>query len=1038
MARTERKKPKTKNILTLDSKLRFPHALLIDASAGSGKTHTLTLRFVQFLLSSRITRNDLTNLLAVTFTNNAAREMKQRVLEWLKTLALGIDGEERFQTGQLVSLGPDEITRRAGAAVEQILDRFPDLHIQTIDSFMNRVLRASAHELGLPLEVAITESYEGLVDEALEATLQEIGGEIPFDAIERFLDLLNSEANRFIWRPVEEVRRRFGRFLQEEGKVTEELDFADRWTEVEAGFVRLDGLLGQCDRLGYAKWTKDSVRAAVTKRDVGELIDKFDPEALWFMRRRKNWAEAKSACPELASVVGEMLETYARTRYTHFGLFYRRFKAMLEKTKRKQGVIHFDDINKKLASYISQDLIPEIYYRLGDTLYHFLLDEFQDTDWVQWENIKPLLEEAFAKEGSFFAVGDMKQAIYMFRKADYRIMYRMARAIKEGTGYGDAGLPASVVDRAEITTLEENFRSGGVILEYVARIFKDRLPNLSEAVALSDDRTGLTRYEQHCRPGRKAAGRVKTVVLKDDDTRPEKQVLRDILADVTKRYALRDITILSWKNDQVETVVEWLTEWGIKAASFSSLDIKKRKLIMEITSLLQFLDSPIDNLGFAGFILGDVFARAAGAAMSVGPEAIREFLLETAWRKSTSERIYVHFKNDLRFSALWAAFFEDIFNKVGYYPLYELVSLIFRRFRVFENFPEEAGFLVKFLEAISQVEGQGLNNIKDFVEMVGDDDQGSLLNIMLPDYVDAVRVMTFHKAKGLGFPVVVNMIYDGKGRTETMHFERDRGRLDLFYLTGKLAELSPGLRRIYREKELNESIQKLNLLYVANTRAESELYNVVVRSDGAWHEPYIDLFQDYDKGAPTAAGAREASDARPLTACLPPDVQVEFGPEPGPAWSVRRLVEAKRGEFYHHVLSLIEFASSDVEAQIENLVTQVARQQREPYDGAQIKRALLDFLNYEAIRPYFAAAPGRSVQNEVEYVDAGGSLYRCDRVVSDSSALSILDFKTTEQDEAAHEEQLRKYLEILRAINPDKKVKGLLAFIEPVRVREVS
>ncbi|MEO0143117.1 MAG: UvrD-helicase domain-containing protein, partial [candidate division WOR-3 bacterium] len=154
-------------VLDKDINLRFPHVLIIDASAGTGKTHTLTQRYVQYILSQVIPYNTPSNILAITFTNNAAREMKQRILDWLKKLALGIDCEEKRQTLELVSLSPEQIKKQAKIVLDNILKHWSDFHIQTIDSFMSRILRSSAHEIGIPLETEITESYEVLVDSAL-------------------------------------------------------------------------------------------------------------------------------------------------------------------------------------------------------------------------------------------------------------------------------------------------------------------------------------------------------------------------------------------------------------------------------------------------------------------------------------------------------------------------------------------------------------------------------------------------------------------------------------------------------------------------------------------------------------------------------------------------------------------------------------------------------------------------------------------------------------------------------------------------------
>ena len=157
-------------VLEGDKTLKFPHALLISASAGSGKTYTLTRRYVQFLLSEKVPGNDLTGILAVTFTNNAAKEMKARILAWLKELALDKNCRKMDETLQLVSLSREEAHKRAGELVDRVIANYSDFHIQTIDSFLARIMSASVDELKLPLKAEITMAYDVLIDLALYST----------------------------------------------------------------------------------------------------------------------------------------------------------------------------------------------------------------------------------------------------------------------------------------------------------------------------------------------------------------------------------------------------------------------------------------------------------------------------------------------------------------------------------------------------------------------------------------------------------------------------------------------------------------------------------------------------------------------------------------------------------------------------------------------------------------------------------------------------------------------------------------------------
>jgi ATP-dependent exoDNAse (exonuclease V) beta subunit len=136
---------------------------------------------------------------------------------------------------------------------------------------------------------------------------------------------------------------------------------------------------------------------------------------------------------------------------------------MIEVTKRRQGKIFIEDINRNLAEYLSAEMVPDVYFRIGETIFHFLIDEFQDTSPIQWRNLFPLLENSLSQQGSAFVVGDTKQAIYGFRDADYTIM----KAFESRNPFPSA--------EYSVQELEVNYRSLQRILEFNDKVFKTLL-----------------------------------------------------------------------------------------------------------------------------------------------------------------------------------------------------------------------------------------------------------------------------------------------------------------------------------------------------------------------------------------------------------------------------------------------------------------------------------------------------------------------------------------------------------------------------------
>ncbi len=1023
--------------LDKDTKLEFPHVLVIDASAGSGKTHTLTQRFVQLILSNQISRNELANVLAITFTNNAAREMKERILNWLKKLAFDEDCDEKSQTLELVDITSQELSQKATKAVENILNRYSDFHIQTIDSFMSQVLRSSVIELKLPPGVEVTKAYDNLLDYTLSVMLKEVGKGTDKSLekeIQEFLDLLIQEKGSFPWRAVEAVRNTFNDFLVKEGKVLEEITFEDKRNAINERFAIVTELWEKFSTMGIADKIKKSIKTAIEDKNIKTFIEKYSQN----LPRLKNNQEACQSWADLAPVVTEMAEYFSVSRYYHYGQLYKRFKNLLDRVKREKEIIHINDINKSLSHYIRKETVPEIYYRLGDVLYHFLIDEFQDTDRVQWENMKPLIEESLSKEGSLFTVGDLKQAIYMFRNADYKIMREVVKEVVARDNIGEMYLPRSAIQNARVIPLKENYRCGEVILDYVEGIFKNKVNGLVGTEFLREDRTGLTRYIQNPSKGRKGKGYVETRIISGDDENAEKVALLEILNDIIKRrYNYKDIAILARKNAEIEKIVEWLTESSIPAASYSSLDIRQRKIIMEIVHLLKFLDSPIDNLAFGTFILGDVFTEAVGAtSRKLETNAICDFIFKASHEEGQSEYLYIKFKESEKFKGLWNTFFEDIFNKVGYYPIYDLVSLIYRTFRVFENFQEETGFLLKFLETVGVIESKGMNSIKDLIQMVEEDNDESVFSIVLPDYIDAVKVMTFHKSKGLGFPVVINMLYDSGSKKDYTFFQKYGDELRQYYIIKAFTEKSERLKNIYEEHRLDERIEFLNCLYVTNTRAQEELYNIVKRKEKI-DNPCLGLFEEYSDGAKRKFATKPPV-AQPESVTLPEKVEVEFVGEEREDWSIGRLLETKRGEFFHEVLAQIEYLQDEIEVTVDKLVEDTQKNRKESYDLGEVKKILLRFLNIESVRGWFQAQSDREIQTEVEYSDEQGVLYRLDRVIIDIDKITIVDFKTGEEKMSHYRTQVKNYVKVVKKLVPQKEVKGYLGFIDTLEVEEVK
>jgi ATP-dependent helicase/nuclease subunit A len=270
----------------------------------------------------------------------------------------------------------------------------------------------------------------------------------------------------------------------------------------------------------------------------------------------------------------------------------------------------------------------------------------------------------------------------------------------------------------------------------------------------------------------------------------------------------------------VVEISSWLNAAKIDFLSMSTLDIRKRKVVGELLALLRFLDSPIDDLSFTTFVTGELFRKNVP---QIPPSEIHSFIVECRTKKR--ESYYRAFRT--RYHEVWEQYFGRLFTLVGYMPLYDIVSESFKTFSVFEHCRSEESALVKLLECVKQFENTGNNSLKDFLTF-SDEPASDSWSVQVPGNVHAVRIMTVHKAKGLGFPVVIVSLQEKRSRANSMVTRETDEGVQVIRVSKGYGERSEMLAKIYADKEDEQTIDELNKIYVALTRARKEMYVVTL------------------------------------------------------------------------------------------------------------------------------------------------------------------------------------------------------------------
>jgi ATP-dependent exoDNAse (exonuclease V) beta subunit len=584
-----------------------------------------------------------------------------------------------------------------------------------------------------------------------------------------------------------------------------------------------------------------------------------------------------------------------------------------------------------------------------------------------------------------------------------------------------------------VKELEINFRSLEGVVDFNKAFFKKVIAG-HDRYREAASRSGLVDYEQRVKEGHRGSGYLEIIRCeKQDDEPSEKLKIQDLIKDLVRRgYSYSDIAILAFRNEDVVNITTWLNEVDVPFISYSSLDIRTRKLTAEIVALLTFLDSPPDDLSFACFVFGEIFRKALEKSeKAFNLEGLHQFF----FRNRGEAPLYKAFQTE--FPGIWKAYFEGLFKSTGYLPLYDLVNEIYRIYRVFDHFKEEEATLIKILEVVKNFEGEGRNNPGDFLKGASDEETGeSEWTIDVPAGINAVHAMTIHKAKGLGFPVAIVLLYEEISRGFKYILDEGTDGVRLLKINQPIMRASSFLQGRYEEERLKDLVNKLNTLYVGFTRAEDELYIIGVQSQRDQFP--IDLLQAADskigsRGVPRLRSAELGQEKLDLYH-YSGSIKFPFAPV-----EELNLEERLRGEFIHRVLSFVDSLDEKIESKLEQIMKKVSEELKTDYPMETMKKNLLDFLGNEKIKPYFEAMPGRVIRREQEFSDSKGNLFRMDRVIFEEDRVSVIDYKTGTEREAEKEyiSQLRNYTRILKEIYPDKKIEGIIVYVDLKEIRRV-
>jgi ATP-dependent helicase/nuclease subunit A len=927
---------------------QFPHLVTVKSSAGAGKTYNLALRYLQLLTNDRqASKCHISNIVAITFTNKAASEMRSRIIDWMKRIILDLPfrNSPAKPIDEIIPFLQDPASKTALVSslesdFDHLIRNFYDFKVGTIDSFVNLTLKASAFKLGLPPDFDISLESTLYVDSVLQECLQEIlevsDVRRKFDAFLR--SYIEVEGENTSWSPKAFLRETVYRFWKEEAKENKEFVFRAEVGEMrrigkqiseqaKELILSLNSREGVRIHKGFLKaleqlstWGKGEFKGSAYYKKPG-----IDDSLLKGSAEPDDGAE--KTWQSIRSLIARLVEVLAESKFSSYLDVYRLFKERLrvDVTYRKRLIL-IEELNKLLQNIIcDKHFIPEIYYALAERYVHFLIDEFQDTNHLQWKNIEVLADEALSRGGTLFLVGDKKQAIYRWRGGRSELVDEIASIYSAYRQYP--------------LCLDTNYRSGEHVVAFNNIIFDTTniIHLLRSLTKSADDSTldsildGYQKSEQQCLESKKGEGYVYVEKIlhesedgetadplrKEEKMRLISERVRTIISEIRVRnvYEDKEIAVLVRRKDEAEAVVKTLLHMGLNVDSEYTVNVKNNPLVKEIIAFLQFVSAPQDDVALGGFLTGTIFERATlqgsrNRGSGTGGRESELFSLPLSivtW--ITSERLrenpaslYRSFQS--AYPDLWNEYFEPFFKSAGYLPLYELFVLALKRWEILSSFPDDAPYFLHVCELIKKREGTGDSNLTGFLQFwSGDQDASGGENpegeapflLKTAEGANAIKVLTIHKAKGLQFPVVIlpflklTSFGSSDGGDKGKFFVSDEHSLRLLHIKKDFLEYSPVLKAIYDRREAEYLIDELNSMYVAFTRAEQELY--ILLADSERQKNLLpDYFFNIDALRPRAEGTQ--GETAPLRGqARAPVLQIGVKQKrscPGPSWRETR------------------------------------------------------------------------------------------------------------------------------------------------------
>ncbi|MBE9488533.1 MAG: UvrD-helicase domain-containing protein [Bacteroidetes bacterium] len=800
---------------------------IIKASAGSGKTYTLAYNYVKMLIMNPYSYR---NILAVTFTNKATAEMKQRILDELDVLANNKSNSYLSKLQAELSLSDRVILKHAKEAQELILHDYSRFSVITIDKFFVKILKSFERELGLESDSTINLDAEYFVSLSVDRLLEQMNNDEKLKQwivamvedeegtdirktmlgvakhildveYEPMSDASDAESLKLIYKSITEKEEIIKNNLIGKAKLFFE-------EAQKGGFEKKDFLSGIYNYVisfvdGNFKKPSANCHKAIDKDKIGSSKSTVDDNPIFL--------ESFSEMIDIWQENSRFLNAYKllNVNFRSFVMLADVYSYFLEVCKENNVMLLAHSI-RLISKLINDNDAPFIYEKMGSRYDYFMIDEFQDTSSQQWRNFVPLLNNALSQgeenEDSVSLVGDVKQSIYYWRGGDWRIFeggisenidpeyitehnldtnYRSQRNVVE---FNNMFFEKS--NEIFLSTIEGDFVEKGVPEEYYSTIidaFRRSYGDVSQKVPQGKDDSGY-------------------VEVAKCDFKEEENLGRMVqtIEDLQDRgYSPTDIAILVRTNREAESVVSYIMQYKNSQpldSPYSYDIISEKGLLLVNAPVLRFVISVMN--------------------MVVMPNELDRAIYNNYLNKEL--------KNREPLEDVW------LWDKIRQLPILEIYELLLQHYNLSDK-DENIAYLQAFHSTIISFTAQYTPTLTNFLEWW--ERYGIKQTVVLPDEQQAIRVETIHKSKGLQYGVVIIPFCNWvtyRSNNSKMWVNTDEKPLNelgkiIIKEVSLLGESSYDQQ--YQQKVLMTKMESFNMLYVAYTRAKNEMYIFVENGD---------------------------------------------------------------------------------------------------------------------------------------------------------------------------------------------------------------